>query len=846
MSLRFRRSGSRDDGLAFVLGTSGRARPDAESPTARHRPPGSSPVSIAWWTSPIVISKHLQQALMKRLCLQTLGSVFAAAVSCAWPVGSAHAQFASWASQPDVRPLSGDFDGDGASDLALTGGAGWTSLPVAFSNRDGSFRVVNPFVGDFAMWATAANAKTLVGDFDHDHRSDIALAGGSGWSSIPLATSNGDGTFRVTNAWVGEFGAWAAVPNVDVLAGDFDGDGRTDLALAGGDPSWWHTMPVAFSKKNGAFDISNLDVGLFAVRAGVVGTRKVVGDFDGDGKSDIAVVGSTASGTMPVAFSRGKGRFDVRDAGIGEFAAWAAVPGVKVLVSDFNGDKRSDIALIGGDPNWWSTVPVAFSKGDGTFTVTNFPAYFDGGNLSALAAHGAATVFAGDANGDGLADITVVSAGTFVYTGLSRGDGHFGVVISQPGDFAPRSHEAGVRAVTGDFNRDGRIDVALTGNPFWNTVPVARSKGGSYIGSFRAIQEGGVQDIFPVRAWVTGSTWEPFANRCAADPVGSLRTLQADPGYVMGYRSGSDSASAWAPTTGSGMEHRQGIQRLNRNGQNYFAVSMSTQPGTPAGLEITALGSRGPTLFAMGGNILPFQLAPEGDAVRAYLGESSTRNHASGFQITGEYAIQPLEAVNDSVTAGFRIVRLSDPTRPVWSASTERVRSHTTDAGAAALVRLQSGRFMALVFGNNSDNVEVFVSSLADMPGFNDSASQWQSMAAADTPFGASWYQNIQIVSDCGGQFYIVGTHRHWDSENDWADIWRLDVADNYAPSFAKLGNFNAKCRTGNTGNERYCDFSAGAGTYVDGSGKLVLYGVEHYNDGLPGTTRMVKVREFN
>jgi hypothetical protein len=33
---------------------------------------------------------------------------------------------------------------------------------------------------------------------------------------------------------------------------------------------------------------------------------------------------------------------------------------------------------------------------------------------------------------------------------------------------------------------------------------------------------------------------------------------------------------------------------------------------------------------------------------------------------------------------------------------------------------------------------------------------------------------------------------------------------------------------------------------YVDGMGKLILYGIEHYNDGMPGTTRGVKVREFN
>jgi hypothetical protein len=39
--------------------------------------------------------------------------------------------------------------------------------------------------------------------------------------------------------------------------------------------------------------------------------------------------------------------------------------------------------------------------------------------------------------------------------------------------------------------------------------------------------------------------------------------------------------------------------------------------------------------------------------------------------------------------------------------------------------------------------------------------------------------------------------------------------------------------------------FDAGAGVYVQGNGGLLLYGVEHYNDGYPGTKRAVKVREF-
>jgi len=58
--------------------------------------------------------------------------------------------------------------------------------------------------------AAQAGVSILPGDFDNDGRTDIALTGGSGWSTLPIAFSNGDGTFRVTNATVGDFARLAA------------------------------------------------------------------------------------------------------------------------------------------------------------------------------------------------------------------------------------------------------------------------------------------------------------------------------------------------------------------------------------------------------------------------------------------------------------------------------------------------------------------------------------------------------------------------------------------------------------------------------------------------------------
>jgi hypothetical protein len=54
-----------------------------------------------------------------------------------------------------------DLNGDGRADLATTGVSGWTGLPVAFSNGNGSFNVTNSTTANFAAWNSAPGAKVL-------------------------------------------------------------------------------------------------------------------------------------------------------------------------------------------------------------------------------------------------------------------------------------------------------------------------------------------------------------------------------------------------------------------------------------------------------------------------------------------------------------------------------------------------------------------------------------------------------------------------------------------------------------------------------------------------------------
>ena len=306
-----------------------------------------------------------------------------------------------------------DINGDGFGDFALVAGPGWTTIPVGFySGPTAAVTTVNDFVSNFPGWA--AIGKTVMGDFNGDGLADLAVTGVSGWTSLPVAFSTGiDGLFNVTNQSILNFAEWAAAANVLLpAAGDFDGDGLADIALAGA--TGWTTLPVAYSKGDGSFTVTNVGNSSSTTFDSLIQNSRLrptllTGDFDGDGRTDLALVGGTNSSgaawtTIPIAFATAtRGAFNLVQKTVANFPTWATQHAYAVA-GDFDGDGRSDIALTGAPT--WSTVPIAYSNGDGTFAVTNF-GY---GTFPSLAKASSVRVMAGDYDGDGLSDIMLFGA----------------------------------------------------------------------------------------------------------------------------------------------------------------------------------------------------------------------------------------------------------------------------------------------------------------------------------------------------------------------------------------------------------------------------------------------------
>jgi hypothetical protein len=229
----------------------------------------------------------------------------------------------------------GDFNGDGIPDLIVAASAGPTGpagvVTVLLGNGDGTFQSAGNFPA-----GNGVNSLS-VGDFNGDGKLDIVTTNFDFVSIGPqnnliiesdvhVFLGNGDGTFRAARTYT------AGVGPVSAGVGDFNGDGIADLAVVnGGLPGTMagNTVSILLGNGDGTFQPA-LDY-----PAGIWPRSVAVGDFNRDGNQDLAVTGQSG---VTILLGDGKGAFQPPH----NYAAGLAG---SVAVADFNGDGYPDLVV---------------------------------------------------------------------------------------------------------------------------------------------------------------------------------------------------------------------------------------------------------------------------------------------------------------------------------------------------------------------------------------------------------------------------------------------------------------------------------------------------------------------
>jgi len=251
----------------------------------------------------------------------------------------------------------------------------------------------------------------------------------------------------------GRLGPPQSIPvivNSGFAVGDLDGDGYADVVMSA---VFSNSLQVYRGTAAGAF-----------IQGPVLGTTYtpsdepqtvVIGDFNGDGKPDIAV-STFNSGTLgsyvEVLPGHGDGTFG------GELATAVPVNGV-LAVGDMNGDGLPDLVLSGLNGNIQDSTGVLLSNGDGTFRAGTFVSspYWTG------------AIAVADFNGDGKLDAVVLPLGQQLVT--YSGDGHGKLT---PGPIYGAGAGAWTNLVVGDFRNNGKPGLAF-GNFVAATIGVVEN-----------------------------------------------------------------------------------------------------------------------------------------------------------------------------------------------------------------------------------------------------------------------------------------------------------------------------------------------------------------------------------
>ena len=337
----------------------------------------------------------------------------------------------------------GDVNGDGKPDLTTTNGGSASVSVLLNTTAPGA---TTPSFALQTQFATGIRPESLwMGDVNGDGKPDLAIVNGGSDSVSVLLNTTATGATTPSFAPQAQFATGSAPRSVSM--GDIDGDGKPDLAIANAAGSVCvllnrtapgDTTPSFATQEQFATGSNPKSVSL--------------GDIDGDGKPDLAIANLSSDSVSVLLNTTAPGATTASFAPQHPFATGSGPNSVSM--GDFNGDGKPDLAVVNGGSVSVSVLLNTTAPGASTPTFVPQTQFTTG--------RGPNSVSIGDINGDGRPDLAIVNFGSNSVSVLLNTTATGATTPSFAPQAQFKTDSFALSASMGDVNGDGKPDLAIS------------------------------------------------------------------------------------------------------------------------------------------------------------------------------------------------------------------------------------------------------------------------------------------------------------------------------------------------------------------------------------------------